>query len=265
VRSEPRYTRRAVLARATVAPAAPVLPARLLRAAAGLWFTRDPSTLGVTSGYPASDTLVVWTRLAPRPHEPGGGLPSTSVVPLTWNWRQASRARPIAVSLQRISSRASLGWGGKASGSTSGASRSTPQAADGDTRFRIGSISKQFTAVVIMQFAERDLLRLSDPVGRYVSGLGPVVSAVSLEHLLNHSSGIADFADDARLMAAWMKPHSIEAFFATFKDKPLRFVSGQRFEYCNSNYLLLNLVADKERRTGGSPSGARLRPRGHAP
>jgi alkaline phosphatase D len=82
--SESKYNRRAMLAGAGVVAAATMLPARLLRAADGLRFAHDPFTLGVASGYPVSDGVVLWTRLAPRPQEPGGGLPATSVVPVTW-------------------------------------------------------------------------------------------------------------------------------------------------------------------------------------
>lgn len=95
MQSEAKYSRRAMLAGAGAAAAATLLPARLLRAADGLRFAHDPFTLGVASGYPASDTVVLWTRLAPRPHEPGGGLAQTSVIPVAWELASDSAMRKV--------------------------------------------------------------------------------------------------------------------------------------------------------------------------
>ncbi|MET0341370.1 MAG: serine hydrolase domain-containing protein [Polyangiales bacterium] len=114
-----------------------------------------------------------------------------------------------------------------------------------DTRFRIGSISKQFGAMVILKLAEQGRLRMTDPVGAHVDGLGAAVAAVPMEHLLSHSSGIVDFTEDEALMSTWMQPHSLDDLLRTVRYAPLRFVPGTRFEYCNTNYLLLALVADR--------------------
>jgi alkaline phosphatase D len=76
-------TRRTFLSSTLAVAGATLIPARLLRAASDLKLTRSPFTLGVASGCPTSDSVVLWTRLAPAPREPGGGMPS-EVVPVQW-------------------------------------------------------------------------------------------------------------------------------------------------------------------------------------
>ena len=63
---------------------AAVLPGGAVRAASELKFRDDPYTLGVASGYPGPDSIVLWTRLAPTPMAPGGGVPRDAIVPVTW-------------------------------------------------------------------------------------------------------------------------------------------------------------------------------------
>ena len=117
--------------------------------------------------------------------------------------------------------------------------------ADADTRFRIGSLTKQFTAVAVMQLVEREVLTLADPIGRYVAGLGEEVAAVTLHHLLRHSSGIASYTDDEALMARDREPHAVSEVLASFAQLPLHFRPGEQFEYSNSNYFLLGLALEK--------------------
>ena len=68
-------TRRTVLTATLAATAAGLLPRRLLHAAETFRFSTTPFTLGVASGYPTPDSMVLWTRLALSPLEPGGGMP----------------------------------------------------------------------------------------------------------------------------------------------------------------------------------------------
>jgi phosphodiesterase/alkaline phosphatase D-like protein len=78
------FTRRDAIARFGVALAATTFPSRLLHAAENLRFREDPFTLGVASGYPGPETVVLWTRIAPSPLQPGGGVPHDAVIPVTW-------------------------------------------------------------------------------------------------------------------------------------------------------------------------------------
>ena len=76
-------TRRSFLSSTLAVAGAGLLPPRLLRAASNLKFASSPFTLGVASGCPTSDSVVLWTRLAPSPMEPGGGMPQ-EVVAVQW-------------------------------------------------------------------------------------------------------------------------------------------------------------------------------------
>lgn len=81
--TDPRLTRRQLLGRLAAAGALAATPARLLRADESIRFRDDPFRLGVASGYPTPDAVVLWTRLAPTPLAPGGGL-GAEVIPVRW-------------------------------------------------------------------------------------------------------------------------------------------------------------------------------------
>src|SRR5262245_26830613 len=79
-----QLSRREALARIATTLAAACLPPRLLHAAESLHFSQDPFTLGIASGYPGPDRLVLWTRLAPTPLAPGGGIGRDEAIPVQW-------------------------------------------------------------------------------------------------------------------------------------------------------------------------------------
>lgn len=90
-----RLSRRDALAYFGATLAATALPARLLRAADKPKFKQDPFTLGVASGYPRPDTVVLWTRIAPLPLQPGGGVAADAVIPVTWEVASDERMRNV--------------------------------------------------------------------------------------------------------------------------------------------------------------------------
>jgi alkaline phosphatase D len=90
-----KHSRRAVMAGLGGALTATLLPARLLRAADELKFKQDPFKLGIASGYPTTESVVLWTRLAPSPFEPGGGLSRDAVVPVTWELASDDQMRKV--------------------------------------------------------------------------------------------------------------------------------------------------------------------------
>ena len=124
------------------------------------------------------------------------------------------------------------------------ANRATGAVPDGDTRFRIGSITKQFTAVAILQLAEAGKLRTEDPLSKYFPEL-PFAKKVTLHHLLTHTSGIFSYTDDEALMDSRDRPRTHAEVVATFAGKPLLFEPGSAFRYSNSNYFLLGMVLEK--------------------
>jgi alkaline phosphatase D len=90
-----RYSRRSALEWFGAAVASAALPPRLLHAADSLRFRTDPFTLGVASGYPTANSIVLWTRLAPAPFQPGGGIAADAVVPVTWEIAADERMKNV--------------------------------------------------------------------------------------------------------------------------------------------------------------------------
>ena len=113
------------------------------------------------------------------------------------------------------------------------------------TQFQLGSVTKQFTAVAVLQLAEKKRVNLTDSIRAYVAGLPPEFDAVTLHHLLTHTSGIANYTADRELMATRDEHLPRARVVASFAAKPLAFRPGAKFDYSNSNYFLLGLVIEK--------------------
>src|SRR5690348_3268571 len=113
----------------------------------------------------------------------------------------------------------------------------TPQ-----TRFRIGSVTKQFTAMGILILQERGQLHVSDHLCLYIVDCPQDWQPVTLAHLLTHTSGIPDYTDFPDFVATWTQPTTPEALIARFKNMPLEFTPGSRFRYSNSGYILLGYI-----------------------
>ncbi len=114
-----------------------------------------------------------------------------------------------------------------------------------DTKFRMASVTKQFTAMAVMILAERGKLDLNDPICKYVESCPKTWANITVRHLLNHTSGIADFTgfpDNDHYERLPMTP--LETI-ARFRDKPLEFLPGERFRYDNSGYLLLGYIIER--------------------
>ena len=98
------------------------------------------------------------------------------------------------------------------------------------TKFRIGSITKQFTSMLVMQLRERGRIRLEDSVCLYVSPCPDAWQAVTIHHLLTHTSGIPSYSG----MAAWrdtnMVPKTVEQMMAIFRDLPLQWRPGEKYD-----------------------------------
>jgi CubicO group peptidase (beta-lactamase class C family) len=112
-------------------------------------------------------------------------------------------------------------------------------------KFRLGSITKQFTAAAILLLAERGKLALEDPVKKHWSNAPASWDAVTIFHLLTHSSGIPNVTNDAEFSQWKMHPSTPEQTLAHVRDKPLDFAPGERMSYSNSNYVLLGLLVDR--------------------
>jgi CubicO group peptidase (beta-lactamase class C family) len=125
------------------------------------------------------------------------------------------------------------------------------------TKFRIGSLSKQFTAVAIMQLQERGKLNINDPVGQYLDSCPTTWQSITIKHLLNHTSGIVNFTSLPEATGKFlMVPHTHDEIVDLFRSKPLESAPGERYNYNNSGYYLLGLIIEK---VSGKPYAGYLR------
>lgn len=117
------------------------------------------------------------------------------------------------------------------------------------TKFRLGSITKQFTAAAILQLEERGKLSVQDPVCKYVEECPSAWQKVTIHNLLTHTSGIPNMTSFPEYRKTWMLPSRPNETILRFKDKPLDFEPGEKFSYSNSGYVLLAVILEKA--TGG--------------
>lgn len=114
----------------------------------------------------------------------------------------------------------------------------TPQ-----TKFRLGSTSKPFTALSILQLQEQGLLSIHDSIDRFLPDY-PNGHKITIHHILTHTSGIPNFTqlpDFAEFKGVYTRP---ENTVKRFKNLPLEFAPGDRFKYSNSGYVLLAHIVE---------------------
>jgi CubicO group peptidase (beta-lactamase class C family) len=111
-----------------------------------------------------------------------------------------------------------------------------------DTRFRIGSLTKQFTAAAILLLQEDGKLKTSDPISRFYPNSPAAWSNIMLRNLLTHTSGIPDV--DFGLILKF-SPHTPEELMKEILENPLDFEPGSKVEYGNINYVLLGRVVEQ--------------------
>jgi CubicO group peptidase (beta-lactamase class C family) len=114
-----------------------------------------------------------------------------------------------------------------------------------DTKFRIGSITKQFTAMLVMQLREQGKVKLEDSVCAYMTPCPEAWKPVTIHHLLTHTSGIPSYTGLAEWRKVNMVPKTIDEMIGFFRDLPLQWVPGEKYAYNNSGYFLLGVVIEK--------------------
>ncbi|MGA8597302.1 MAG: serine hydrolase domain-containing protein [Bryobacteraceae bacterium] len=124
--------------------------------------------------------------------------------------------------------------------------------ASADTRYAIGSISKQFTAAAILLETEQGKLSLDDPVSKYYPSLTRA-SEITVRELLSHASGYEDYAPQDYMIPAWIRPTTPDEILNGWAKKPLNFDPGTKWQYSNTNYVLAGKILEKT-------SGAALMP-----
>jgi len=115
------------------------------------------------------------------------------------------------------------------------------------SRFRIASVSKQFTVTAVLMLAAMGRLRLDDDVHVHVPELAPLPHPVTLEQLMRNTSGLPDFLEMLRLGGVGLEARIDRAAMlrCIARNRHLNSVPGSRFLYCNSNFLLLGLVVER--------------------
>jgi CubicO group peptidase (beta-lactamase class C family) len=114
-----------------------------------------------------------------------------------------------------------------------------------EAKFRLGSVTKQFTAASILLLEERGKLKTDDLIKKYIPDAPAAWDKVTIFHLLTHTSGIMSFTELPEYRSIEKNPATPQEIIGHFKDKPLEFEPGSKFKYSNSGYLLLGYLVDK--------------------
>jgi D-alanyl-D-alanine carboxypeptidase len=120
-----------------------------------------------------------------------------------------------------------------------------------NTRFRIGSMNKMFTAVSILQLAQDGKIQITDPLGKYLTDYPnkDVASKVTIHHLLTHTGGTGDFFGP-QFTAHRQELRALQDYVTLYGKRDPAFEPGSRWAYSNYGFLLLGLVIEKV--SGGS-------------
>ena len=115
-----------------------------------------------------------------------------------------------------------------------------------DTRFRIGSMNKMFTAVSVLQLVQAGKIKLTDPLGKYLTDYPnkDVASKVTIHHLLTHSGGTGDFFGP-QFDAHRLELRTLQDYVKLYGERGLEFEPGSRWAYSNYGFLLLGVLIEK--------------------
>lgn len=138
-------------------------------------------------------------------------------------------------------------------GSSGYANLSTMTPLQPDDAFRVGSVTKMFTATVILQLVEEGVLSLDDPLSAWLPDVAaglPYGDQITLRQMLTHTAGLYDYVEDQFTLARlqedpfqYIAPTELVARVLEIHDA--RFAPGERFSYCNTGYILLGLIIEK--------------------
>jgi D-alanyl-D-alanine carboxypeptidase len=111
--------------------------------------------------------------------------------------------------------------------------------------FRLGSITKQFTAVATLMLVDEGKVSLDDEITRWFPDYPTQGRRITVEHLLTHTSGIQSYTAIPEFRAGMRRDLTVDQLMAIFRDKPMEFEPGARFNYNNSGYALLGAIIEK--------------------
>jgi D-alanyl-D-alanine carboxypeptidase len=113
-----------------------------------------------------------------------------------------------------------------------------------ETRFRIGSITKQFVAAAILRLRDRGTLELTDSICVRLAPCPAAWRPITLKHLLTHTSGLPDYMNRSDFPSLIGTPASTADLLSRFRDLPLEFAPGDHWSYSNSGYVVLGAVLE---------------------
>lgn len=111
------------------------------------------------------------------------------------------------------------------------------------TKFGIGSITKQFTAVGIMQLVEKDLIKVEDKISKHIPD-APYGEELTIYNLLTHTSGLSNYTNLKEFINDENKDREPKELVKSIENIPLKFIPGEEFEYNNTGYLLLGMIIE---------------------
>ncbi len=119
-----------------------------------------------------------------------------------------------------------------------------------DTIFRLASVSKQFTAMLVLKQRDRGRLRLGDPICKYVvpayvRTCPKAWRPITIREIIAHTSGIPDISEMPDFFPKLSKPTTTQEIISRFSGKPLDFAPGTRWKYSNSGYILAGAIVEK--------------------
>jgi CubicO group peptidase (beta-lactamase class C family) len=113
------------------------------------------------------------------------------------------------------------------------------------TKYRISSITKPFTATMVMMLAERGLLNLDERICTYLPNCPVHWQEITIQNLLNHTSGVPEYTTLLGAREQSRDPHTVSALIDIFRDEALLFLPGETFQYSNSNFILLGAIIEQ--------------------
>jgi len=113
-----------------------------------------------------------------------------------------------------------------------------------DDLFQIGSITKQFTAAAVLRLVEQGKLKLSDPLRVYIDDLPEQYTSVTVQQLLSHTAGLADYLNNPHTVSLWHQPAALDHIIRQITLDTPKHPPGEAFGYSNTGYLLLGKVTE---------------------
>lgn len=113
------------------------------------------------------------------------------------------------------------------------------------TKFRLGSMTKQFTALAILQLQQQGKLNVQDPICQYIQGCPQAWQLTTLHHLLTHTSGVPNFTFFSNYAEFKKLPATPLKLIEQFRDVRLEFEPGERWRYSNSGYIVLGYIIEE--------------------